>query len=210
MLRTNLAVLLAERHEKITRVAADTGLSRTTLTALAQNTSKMVQFETVDTLCQYLKISPNDFFEYLPFSDGIVAEPSFEFPSSSAEDFRRGDYEWETEMFVYFIEDGKKTTCQFDCAAQAVEVRPMTSDGDETFNLDVLIKVAPSDLENFNKFYNQMSPAFKSEYRRKLENGFNAALVVESNKLKYPQCDALSVVLTFPDGVELVDSITLL
>lgn len=67
MIICNLAVLLAQRQLKITRVSNDTGISRTTLTALNQNESKGVQFETISTLCQYLKIKPSDFFQYLPF-----------------------------------------------------------------------------------------------------------------------------------------------
>lgn len=67
MIITNLAMLLAQRQMKITRVASDTGISRTTLTALSKNNSKGVQLETMDTLCQYLSVSPADFFEYLPF-----------------------------------------------------------------------------------------------------------------------------------------------
>lgn len=62
MLKCNLAVLLVERNIKISELHKRTGISRTTLTALAQNQSKGIQFDTFDTLCTYLKISPNDLF----------------------------------------------------------------------------------------------------------------------------------------------------
>ncbi|WP_225422958.1 helix-turn-helix domain-containing protein [Companilactobacillus jidongensis] len=67
MIRNNLAVLLAERSLKITRVANDTGISRNTITSTAQNDGKMIQLETINKLCQYLDIRPDQFFEYLPF-----------------------------------------------------------------------------------------------------------------------------------------------
>lgn len=69
MIRNRLAELLAERDLKISRVAAQLpNLSRNTITATASNTGKMIQLETVDTLCQFLHIEPTDFFEYLPFN----------------------------------------------------------------------------------------------------------------------------------------------
>lgn len=68
MIRNKLAELLAERQIKISRVANDVpNLSRNTITSTAQNSGKMIQLETINSLCQYLDISPSDFFEYLPF-----------------------------------------------------------------------------------------------------------------------------------------------
>ena len=67
MLMSNLAVLLAERRLRISRVATDTGISRTTLTALSQNDFKGVQVDTMNTLCQYLNVTIGQFFEFVPF-----------------------------------------------------------------------------------------------------------------------------------------------
>lgn len=83
MLMNNLAVLLAERQLKITNVANDTHISRTTLTALHKNESKMIQLDTINTLCKYLEIDPGDFFEFVPYdfdfyidiSDGYMYDP---------------------------------------------------------------------------------------------------------------------------------------
>lgn len=67
MIRNKLASLLADRNLKISRVANDTDLSRNTITSTAQNDTKMIQLDTINELCQYLSISPADFFEYLNF-----------------------------------------------------------------------------------------------------------------------------------------------
>lgn len=67
MIRCNLAVILAEQSLKITKVSKDTGISRTTLTALSCNASQGLQFETLNTLCNYLKITPNDLISYVPY-----------------------------------------------------------------------------------------------------------------------------------------------
>lgn len=68
MIFCNLKMLLSARNLKISRVANDTGISRTTLTSLSQNDLKGVQLTTLDTLCQYLEIDPKQFFEYHPFN----------------------------------------------------------------------------------------------------------------------------------------------
>ncbi len=71
MIRSNLFVLLAERNLKISRVAADTGISRTTLTALSSNGFQGIQMDTLDTLCLYLNVRPEDILHYVPLSAAV-------------------------------------------------------------------------------------------------------------------------------------------
>lgn len=66
MIRNNLSILLTERNLRITKVANDIGISRTTLTAISKNESKMIQVETINALCKYLRITPGDLFEFDP------------------------------------------------------------------------------------------------------------------------------------------------
>ena len=74
MIVCNLAVLLAERGLKITKVSKDTGLSRTTLTALYYNRGQGIQLDTMDTLCNYLKITPNELFKKKEPEEGILKQ----------------------------------------------------------------------------------------------------------------------------------------
>lgn len=67
MIKNNLAVLLAERGYSATDVFNATKISKTTLTSLVNNTGKGVQFDTINTLCKFLKIEPNDFFIYTKY-----------------------------------------------------------------------------------------------------------------------------------------------
>lgn len=68
MIRNRLASILADRGIKISRASMELpNLSRNTITNTASNSGKMIQLATIDTLCQYLNITPNEFFEYLPF-----------------------------------------------------------------------------------------------------------------------------------------------
>lgn len=66
MIKCNLSIILAEKKLKITRVSNDTGISRTTLTSLANDYSKGIQFDTLNTLCMYLKVSPEQLISYVP------------------------------------------------------------------------------------------------------------------------------------------------
>lgn len=67
MLKSNLAVLMAQRGLKIADVYEKTGISKTTLMALADNKSKGVQFETIDKLCNFFNVPIEQFFIYSPF-----------------------------------------------------------------------------------------------------------------------------------------------
>ena len=66
MIRCNLAILLAERNLRITKVSKDTGISRTTLTSLSSNKAQGIQFDTINTLCNYLNIEPNQLIIHSP------------------------------------------------------------------------------------------------------------------------------------------------
>ena len=74
MVICNLDALLRERHLKISKVAADTRISRTTLTALCNNSGKGIQFDTANTLCIYLGIGMEQLFTTLSYD--ITAEKS--------------------------------------------------------------------------------------------------------------------------------------
>ena len=67
MIKTNLAVLMAERGLKIADVYEATGISKTTLMAISENTGKGIQYETIDKLCNFFNVTPKDFFIYSPY-----------------------------------------------------------------------------------------------------------------------------------------------
>ncbi|MGX7047769.1 hypothetical protein RU86_GL000745 [Lactococcus piscium] len=73
MLLNKLAVILTQKNIKISRLSFDTGISRTTLTALSQNDSKRIDNDTLNTICTYLRITPTEFFEYSPLDFSMSA-----------------------------------------------------------------------------------------------------------------------------------------
>ncbi|WP_341636584.1 helix-turn-helix transcriptional regulator [Staphylococcus casei] len=66
MIRNRLAEILFEREIKVVRIAKETGISRNTITNTASNNSEMLQMNTINKICGYLKITPCDFFDYIP------------------------------------------------------------------------------------------------------------------------------------------------
>lgn len=66
MIKNNLKVILVENGVRISQVAKDTGIARSTITALSENHSKGIQLDTMNKLCMYLRVSPSDLFAYAP------------------------------------------------------------------------------------------------------------------------------------------------
>lgn len=63
MLTNNLAILLAKKKKKISDCSKETGISRTTLTALYYNKEKGVTYETLENLLNYFDIAVEDFWQ---------------------------------------------------------------------------------------------------------------------------------------------------
>lgn len=72
MIISNLEAILKDRKLKISKVAADTGISRTTIASLCNNHGKGLQFDTANILCIYLNVSMGELFTTLPFD--IIVE----------------------------------------------------------------------------------------------------------------------------------------
>ena len=69
MIRNKFSVILGEKLLRISKVAQETGISRTTLTNLYFRRAQGVTFEVLDKLCNYLDCEVSDLFEYKPDGD---------------------------------------------------------------------------------------------------------------------------------------------
>lgn len=72
---SNLRVILSERKLTAAKVSYDTGISRPTLTALTAGNGTGVQFSTINRLCNYLRVTPNDLFVYTPYDFNFTPTP---------------------------------------------------------------------------------------------------------------------------------------
>ena len=64
MISNKFSTMLGERLLKISKISADTGISRTTLTNLYYRRSTQISFDVLDKLCCYLNCNIEDIIEY--------------------------------------------------------------------------------------------------------------------------------------------------
>ncbi len=72
MIVSKLDKILEERNLKIADVVRDTGITRPTLTSLCTNRAKGINFDTLDTLCKFLSVTPNELLGFYDFEFGDV------------------------------------------------------------------------------------------------------------------------------------------
>lgn len=149
MLICNLNKLMAERNLKITKIAKDTGISRTTLTSLANNYSQGIQFDTLNSLCMYLNVNINEFFEYIPFD--IYVLPSFEIDTTNF---------FYLNINILIKENLFSYTCKLFFELKY-------SKEDSTVFLK-LIKV--ENIDDFKSFYSKLTPMLLISFEDKLIN----------------------------------------
>lgn len=175
MLRNNLSVLLTERQLRISKVSNDTGISRTTLTSLSSNSSKMVQMETVNKLCQALDIVPTDFFEYVPFDFDYTFIEGDLIPDS---DYANGKPEThEASLFINVSENNNRI--------DSIELQGYTEFLGHYDEDSILIgtSLLPSDagqLKKLNTYLNKMSVSFVSDIKKDIEGVVESALNKDS------------------------------
>lgn len=171
MIISNLEALLKERKLKISKVAADTGISRTTLTALCNNTGKGIQFDTANELCIYLNVSISDLFTLIPFDISVVNSTDLEFSTPYPE--------WTTIFHLKYM--GRKGT-EFPNLISTIELQSYPAGPSEEAEDYLEITVLPLS-ENLNRGENGNS----EEENELLRNAFSAmppiAIQIFKNRL---------------------------
>lgn len=64
MIINNLSKIMGMKRIKITELNRKTGISRTALTKIYYDKTKMISLETLDKLCKELKVTPGEIFEF--------------------------------------------------------------------------------------------------------------------------------------------------
>lgn len=74
MIINRLSILLVERNIKASKLSVDTGIAKSTLTKITNNNSIQIDYLTLNKICNYLKVTPNDFFDYSPYDIEFFAD----------------------------------------------------------------------------------------------------------------------------------------
>ena len=192
MIKTNFAVLMAERGLKIADVYEETGISKTTLMALAENTGKGVQFETVDKLCNYLGIELKDFFIYVPYIWEMY--------------FKENDEEKNLDYVVIKL---KTKNTEKDYFLTLWYRHPKNYDfplDDDSFKLWLSIDLEQSvayDEEDFFNFLSGLPISMKTAFYSQLLEVIKNNVFQVNNKINV-FCDYLECTGEFEDGLETI------
>lgn len=158
MIRNRLSILLAEREITATEVSKETGISRTTLSSLVNNSGEGIQFKTLETLCRYLNIEPDSFFD---FNNALIHYSDVELKSWKFKDFD-DEYFFELPILVGNEEHFYRFNLFF--ASKDEEIIDLRSRF-KKFDYYVDIEVPEDFLTNI---YNDLSLAFKKETTEKI------------------------------------------
>lgn len=151
MIKSNLKVKLAENNIRISKIANDTGISRTTLTGLTEGHTKGIQFDTLDKICRYLKIEPADLFVYSP----IDINPEIQsLDLSNVEPYLDSDREWNigsadisTTLFLNIETDNKKFS---------VECSGVGKIDDDLIRITLTTDDNVEEIQDLDKIYNEL------------------------------------------------------
>ena len=170
LIRNKLSILLAERGIKATKVSNDTGIARSTLSKITNNSSEKIDYATINTLCRYLKITPCDFFEYAPIDitkifvnidERLLSDPTIGEPNT-----------WKIEAYINMeSSEGKQT---FEYVGFLEDYGP---DANKNNYLGVYIQPA-SDEEviSIDLYLNDLSQTFITDITENFKNKISDAI----------------------------------
>lgn len=187
MIRNRLGILMAERGIKISDVYEATKISRSTLTSISQNESKMIQLETIDSLCNYFGITPNDFFDYSPFIlkfDCYISSfrsDIFKYPEKEKEklatfgnDEARVNRLIQDELNIigdsrYTLEIAVRRGEKHYKYLMGIDIFRVEDGGEsnapKNFDLEVILNDRYSDKSFVEEIYNEVSVTFKTQIK---------------------------------------------
>lgn len=68
VIRCHLSTIMGQHKMKITDVANETGMNRSTVTSLYKETASRIELETIDKLCVLFNCQVSDLLEWVPDS----------------------------------------------------------------------------------------------------------------------------------------------
>lgn len=173
MILCNLSNVLAEKRTNISKVSRDTGISRTTLTSLCNNTCQGVQFDTVNTLCQKLDISPEQLFLYSKYDIWVRSDmPYFEIENFPA--VNSGGYNFIIECAGKKLESAIACTIYFHYEKNYINWLEVEfewwNEDDNTHIADIIA----NENRILRKLLSELTPPLKLWLRNEIESRIQA------------------------------------
>lgn len=175
MILNRLSLLLAERQLKITNVANATKISRTTLTALMKNESKMIQLETINSLCIFLEVKPSDFFDFIPYNFTY----HFDHEESSLYSPQEGPPTYKANGFINLL-DPINGNIEFEYTGEIEDYNGLTTIYLEPLNKEVEIAT--------QSFFGSISKSFVTQIEKEFSVYITSVVSEEFDSPEYA-CD---------------------
>ena len=149
MIISTIATLVYPVNVRANRLAVETGIAPSTLTRINNNRSSQIDYETLNSICNFFKITPNDFFDYSPFD--------FEVVLSTKEEIKASD---ELTIFIQVQKFNSyigtfEFTGKYKNSEDYVPTEFASDGTPENFmEVEILEVVFPDELTSFVKFIN--------------------------------------------------------
>lgn len=161
MLLNNLKKILDDKKVTIKDVVLGTNLSRNTLSNIVNNPKANVSNRTLDNLCIFLNVTPNDFFEYHPFN----VECTFDIGEKIKDGTIKSDFSvidhYNSSLKIKVLKGNQKAS--FINLEGICEVITRLQEGILDFAITIKFSFSSkSDSSIFNKTINHLSPSSKS------------------------------------------------
>jgi DNA-binding Xre family transcriptional regulator len=155
--------VLADKGTTITKVHTATGISRNTLTMMATNTAKMVQYVTLDKLAQHLGVTPADIIEYAPYTMdmSVIFDPDA--PANDDREVRNGDILWKIDATITVKSDDKTV----DSITYTGTIEWSDNENPEEA-LVVKLAIRPDNTSLAVQYFGQLSTDFADDVKQRL------------------------------------------
>lgn len=105
MIKNNLRELMKEKGVTITELHNVLNISRPTLTKMANDETDGIRYDTINKLCKFFKISPNELLVFVPFDNfSCVVAPTESGDKINADNLF-SDPKYETRLEIIRIEE---------------------------------------------------------------------------------------------------------
>lgn len=169
MIRNRLAEIMFERNIKAVRMAKEIGISRNTIANTAANSSDMLQMKTIDKMCRFLKITPCEFFEYVPMDIDFKIYESTPIRFSKIEGSSLYTPIINLDLLIDINNDGKKI--ELDTELYLENYTGFSSVPFDTNEMEFRIfNINPKYLEDIDNIFSSLSTGFKKVIHQKLSD----------------------------------------
>lgn len=157
MLFNRLNTLLAERRISGSRLSIETKIAQSTISKITTNKSKQIDYKTLNTICNFLKIQPNDFFEYSPYD--------FEIKLLNGDSFFIQVLEYSEKKYIF------ESTLQSTCFIDDINMGSIFEIIHKTKKCNDIKIDFETEIDNeINKIFNSLSPILLSYLKSEINS----------------------------------------